>query len=90
MKRYLALLMLCAVMMFSGCREGGYDNTNVHRSEEFNVGERLEYSSVSSLETSVYSSSSVSSSSAESRISLLRGQDNDKRRQGVRRSVIKV
>ena len=69
MKRYLALILLIA-MLFSGCREGGYDNTSgIYTSqsfEEFSVGERSRYSSVSSTEKSSYSSSTVSSSSSES------------------------
>ena len=63
MKRCLALI-ICAVMLLGGCREGGYDlSSGYSRAEydEFNVGERY-----SSRESSAYSSSSFESSRSSS------------------------
>lgn len=76
-RRFLVILVLCAAMLFGGCREGGADMSGGYsfniRTEEFNVGERTENSTVSSR-----SSSSIAKSSLPSQ-SILSNSDSSNR-----------
>lgn len=75
--RLLMILLLCAAMLFGGCREGGSDlfggNSSGIGAEEFNIGERSDksglytYGSSSSITSSFSSNrSAVSAESSES------------------------
>lgn len=68
--RLLTMLLLCAVMLFGGCREGGYetlgDRSSDIRIEEFNIGDRPDKNDVYSYSLS---SAVTSSSSKQSTVS---------------------